>query len=61
MDDKPDDSYQHTFADWFVPVYEIVLEKFPNGERIPTRYLYLPPGFWLVSILCVLSLLKAIW
>lgn len=52
---------KHTLADWFVPVYEVVLEPFSNGERIPVKYLYFPPGFWLVFVIIVLSLLKAIW
>ena len=61
MDNKPNEPYQHTFADWFVPVYETVLERGENGERFPVRYFYMPPGFKLTLILCVLSLLKAIW
>ena len=53
--------YKHVFADWFIPVYEDVIETFPNGAKIVTKYLYFPPGFWLFLFVCVLSLLKLIW
>lgn len=61
MNNEPKEPYRHTLADWFVPVYEDVIETFPNKEKLVTKYLYFPPGFWLVLVVGMLSLVKTIW
>lgn len=53
-------SSKHTFADWFVPVYEDVIETFPNNEKLVTKYLYFPPGFWLFLCVMMVWLIKTI-
>lgn len=58
---KQDDPHEHTLADWFIPFYGDVIETFPNGEKIVTKYLYFPPGFWLFFIVIMLSLIKTLW